>query len=69
MQNLKDLVEVFGVENIKPSFTIKEPNILDTKNVISFFKETFGLEVDIGADVYDEFCGLIKPIAYNYKNF
>lgn len=64
MQNLKDLVEVFGVQNVKPSFTIKETNLLDTPNIISYFRDNFGLEVDIGADVYDSFCKEIHSLAY-----
>lgn len=65
MQNLKDLVDIFGPQNVKPSFTIKEPNLPDVCNIVSFFKNNFGLDIDIGADVYDDFCKAIQPLAYN----
>ena len=68
MQNLKDLVDVFGPQNVKPSFTIKKTNVLDIQNIISFFRNNFGVEIDIGADVYDEFCRTVQPAAYEeYK--
>ena len=65
MQNLKDLVDIFGPQNVKPSFTIKEPNLPDVCNIVGFFKNNFGLDIDIGADVYDDFCKAIQPLAYN----
>ena len=65
MQNLKDLVDIFGPQNVKPSFTIKEPNLPDVCNIVSFFKNNFGLDIDIGADVYDDFCKAIRPLAYD----
>ena len=68
MQNLKDLVDVFGPQNVKPSFTIKKTNVSDIQNIISFFRNNFGVEIDIGADVYDEFCRTVQPAAYEeYK--
>ena len=68
MQNLKDLVDIFGPQNVKPSFTIKEPNLPDVCNIVSFFKNNFGLDIDIGADVYDDFCKAIQPLAYDNSN-
>lgn len=64
MQNLKDLVDVFGSQNIKPSFTLKKTNVSDLYNIIGFFRDNFGLEIDIGADVYDEFCKTVLPAIY-----
>ena len=40
IQNLKDLVDVFGVQNVKPSFTIKETNITESYITILTYVST-----------------------------
>lgn len=68
MQNLKDAVDIFGIQNVKPSFTIKKTNISDIPNIINYFRDNFGLEVDIGADAYDDFCKIVRPLAYGEEH-
>lgn len=67
-KNLKDLVEVFGPENVRPSFTIKKTNITDAFKAIKFFKENFDVDIDVGADVYDDFCKELPSAVYEEYN-
>ncbi|MCF0124423.1 MAG: hypothetical protein HUJ68_01470 [Clostridia bacterium] len=54
MQNLKDLVEVFGISQVCINHTIKKPNF--SNNKIKSFFENFGLKdkVYITYDLLDE---------------
>lgn len=55
-ENLKLLGDIFGPENAVVLYTIKKPNIDETEKVEKYFKDNFGIRVDISFDVYDKDC-------------
>lgn len=55
-ENLHLLADIFGPQQAVILYTIKKPNINETKNVEKYFMDTFGIRCSISFDVYDKEC-------------
>lgn len=55
-ENLHLLADIFGPQQAVILYTIKKPNINETKNVEKYFMNTFGIRCSISFDVYDKEC-------------
>ena len=55
-ENLHLLADIFGPQQAVVLYTIKKPNINETKNVEKYFMDTFGIRCSISFDVYDKEC-------------
>jgi pyruvate-formate lyase-activating enzyme len=55
-ENLHLLANIFGPQQAVILYTIKKPNINETKNVEKYFMDTFGIRCSISFDVYDKDC-------------
>lgn len=64
-QNLRYLTKYFKYEDIKVSYVIRKPALVDAPFAKSFFIKEFGLKTDIYYDFYDEDC---KKYFLNLKN-
>ena len=56
ISNLCKVLNTFGENNVKVSFTIKKFNILDLPNVNQFFKNLGIKFINISYDLYDSYC-------------
>ena len=56
MNNLGILLENFGPDKVKITFTIKEPNMTDLPNVSDFFNQVGIKYLNINYDLYDTSC-------------
>lgn len=56
IENLHLLADIFGPQQAVILYTIKKPNINETKNVEKYFMDTFGIRCSISFDVYDKEC-------------
>ena len=65
-RNLRYLTKYFKYEDIKVSYVIRKPALVDAPFAKSFFIKNFGLKTDIYYDFYDEDC---KKYFLDLKNF
>lgn len=69
INNLELLLDYFGVENVRVTFTIKEPNIDDLPNVNTFFKNLRVIYLNISYDMFDSKCKDLYLAFLHNKHF